>query len=350
MMIRAMLFVDGTWLYVNTPRLGEACGRSDFRLDFGKLPQVLAEQVGERLGCGPVDVVRTHLFGSYATNHDLVDDDAVQRRREFFDMLRESYHYEVETFAINFAGRRLRRAERDPQDTFEPREQCVDVALAASLLYYAAIPDAYDVAIVVAGDGDFKPALCNARRLGKRVAVASIRGSCSPELSDPRDRAQVRDCDVIWLNDLVEELALRYERHQLACESPIHKGPREVWTTFHPRRGQRFFCDDCRREFSRQREEAQREFVGAAAHAEGESYSGAAVGVLLSGMVKRKIADRGFAFIEASDGQDYFFHLTDLEEDLSFDQVYEGLPVDFEVKTPPSLDKAGAAQNVRRRE
>lgn len=349
-MTKAMLFVDGTWLYINTPRLGEAYGRADFRLDFGKLSQVLAEEVGAQLASAPVDVVRTYLFGSYATNHDVSDDEAVQRRREFFDMLRESYHYEVETFPINFQGRRLRRADRDPQDPFEPRERCVDVALAANMLYYAAVPTAYDIAIAVVGDADFKPAFQCVRRLGKRVAIASIRGSCAPDYADPRDRAGVRDFDVIWLNDLLDKLALRYEPHLLQCESPIHKGPREVWTTFHPRRGQRFFCDACRQEFSQQKEDAQREFVSAALPAEGNALARAPVGVLLGGVVKRKIADRGFAFIEAGDGEDYFFHLTDLDGSLSFEEVYEGLGVEFEVKTPPSPDKAGAAQNVRRHE
>ena len=91
------------------------------------------------------------------------------------------------------------------------------------------------------------------RRLGKRVAIASIKGSCSPEFADPRDEARVKDFDIMWLDDLLHRLELKYERHQLACEAPIHKGNRLVWTTFHPRKGQKFFCEECRREFTRQR-------------------------------------------------------------------------------------------------
>ena len=34
----------------------------------------------------------------------------------------------------------------------------MDVALATSLLYYATIPDAYDLAVVVIGDRDYIPA------------------------------------------------------------------------------------------------------------------------------------------------------------------------------------------------
>src|SRR5437762_13632094 len=234
-MAKAMLFIDGTWLYSNVPRLSEAFGRPEFRVDFGKLPAVLAEQVASRINGTQVDVVRTYLFGSYASNYDARDDEAVQRRKDFFSMLSEEYFYEVETYPINFKGRRLKRADRDPEDLFEPREKCVDIALASSMLYFAAVPAAYDIAVAVVGDQDFRPAFQHVRRLGKRVAIASIKGRCSPELSEPRDTGRVPDFDVVWLDDLLHRLELKFERHQLQCEAPAHKGPRGVWTTFHPR-------------------------------------------------------------------------------------------------------------------
>ena len=71
------------------------------------------------------------------------------------------------------------------------------------------------------------------------------------------------------------------------------------------------------------------------------------LGQLLNGLVKKKVTERGFGFIQAA-GKDYFFHLTDLQAGLEFDDIGEGLQVDFEVKKEPSYDKAGAAQNVRR--
>jgi len=352
-MTKVMLFIDGTWLYYNTPRLSEAYGQPDFRLDFGKLPLVLAEELGKQLARPEIDVVRTYLFGSYAANYDARDDDAVQRRRDFFDMLKQEYHYEVEVYPINFMGRRLRRADRDPSDPFEPQEKCVDISLATYMLFFAAVPNSYDIAIAVIGDEDFKPVLQAVRRLGKRVAIASIKGSCAPDLADPRDEARVKDFDVIWLDELLHKLELKYEWHQLQCESPIHKGKREVWTTFHPRKGQRFFCDACRQEFSKQRQEAQREYLNAH-HMEIEGQAvgdeSTRVGVLLTGFVSKRFADRGFGFIETGDGRNYFFHLSDLQGGLSFDEIYEGMPVDFEVKKQPSEDKAGGAQNVRRHE
>lgn len=351
-MAKCMLFIDGTWLYYNTSKLSEAFGQPEFRIDFGKLPNVLAEEVKKTLGGSEVDIVRTYLFGSYASNYDLRDDEAVQRRRDFFDMLKEEYHYEVEVYPINFMGRRLRKADRDPSDPFEPQEKCVDISLATYMLYFAALPTAYDIAIAVIGDQDFIPVLQHVRRLGKRVAIASIKGSCAPEFADPRDEARVKDFDTIWLDDLLSRLELKYEWHQLQCESPIHKGKKEVWTTFHPRKGRKFYCDVCRQEFTKHKQEAQREFINSALENGGFSLplDGPRVGVLLTGLITRRFAERGFGFIEGSDGRNYFFHFTDLQPGLEFDEVQEGLRVDFEVKKEPREDKAGAAQNVRRHE
>jgi cold shock CspA family protein len=339
-MLKAMIFIDGTWLYCNTSRLGAAHGKADFHLDFGKLPNVLAEELSRQTG-QPLDIVRTHLFGSYAANCDPRDDEARQRRLDFFARLKEDYHYEIEVYPINFMGRRLKKSDRDPGDAFEPREKCVDISLASSVLYNAAIPNSYDIAVVVVGDQDFKPVLQNVRRLGRRVALASIRSSCAPDFADPRDEARVKDFDTIWLDDLLERIELRYNPHKLVCESPMHKGEREVWTTFHPRRGQQFFCETCRNEFVRMRHD-QRESMPAT------GFEGITVGMPERGQVIKKVAERGFGFIQASDGRDYFFHLADLVDGLGFDEIVEGMSLSFEIKREPTKEKGGTAQNVRR--
>ncbi|MGE0681439.1 MAG: cold shock domain-containing protein [Candidatus Binatia bacterium] len=350
-MLKIMLFIDGTWLYSNTPKLAEACGKNDFQVDFGRLPKVLAEEVSQQLGEVETHVVRTYLFGSYAANYDLRDDDAVQRRLDFFSMLKEEYHYELETFPVNFKGRRLRRLDRDPRDPFEPKEKCVDIALATAMLYYAAIPYVYDIAIAVIGDQDFKPVLQHVRRLGKRVAIVSIQGSCAPDFADPRDESRVKDFDIIWLEHLLHRLELKYERHQLECQSPIHDGERRVWTTFYPRKGQKFFCDACRAEFANQRQVAQQEFVTAATEPSSayDTNSLGKVGLIFSGVVKKKMTERGFGFIHAeNDDCDYFFHFADLRAGSDFNEIEEGASVEFQVKQEPSTGKAGAAQDVRK--
>lgn len=216
------------------------------------------------------------------------------------------------------------------------------------MLYLAAIPYAYDIGIAVIGDRDFTPMLQNVRRLGKRIAIASIKNSCAPEFADPRDEARVKDFDIIWLDELLHKLELKYERHQRNCESPIHKGNRLVWTTFRPRKGQKFFCDECRREFQRQKIEAQREFVSSQAEPASEIQPAEShlFETQLTGKIKFTVPTKGYGFIVGADGKNYFFHITDLLG-LDFDNLQEGLQVDFEVKKQPSEGKAGAVQNVR---
>lgn len=350
-MLRVMIFIDGTWLYRNLPRLRERYGDEDYRIDYGKLPHVLGETVAAELGTDEVDVVRTYLFGSNASNYDLRDEEAVTTRQEFFVRLKEEFNYEVEVFPVNFRGRRLRKADRDPEDDFEPKEKCVDIALATAMLYFAAIPHAYDIAVAVLGDLDFKPLCQHVRLLGKRVAIASIKGSCAPEFADPRDDAKVKDFPIIWLDDLLHKLELRYERHQLACQSPNHAGDRLVWTTYHPRRGEKFYCPDCMAEFRRQKQEAARQFVSSTVDEQPtEEYSvqEGTSGTTIRGLVSRKLAERGYGFIHGQDNNDYFFHLTDLGADLDFDALEENMKVQFEIRKEPSSGKAGAAMNVRR--
>lgn len=363
-MIKFMLFIDGTWLYSNTSRLVEASGEPGFVLDFGKLPRVLAEEVGRRLGHDEWTVVRTHLFGSYAANVDPRDHEPVERRLNFFAMLRQQHHYEVEAFPIEYRGKRLRRTDRDPGDSFEPKEKCVDIALATSMLFNAAMSNAYDVAIAVLGDQDFKPVLQNVRRLGKRVAIASINGACSGEYTDPADRARVRDVELLWLEDLLPRLARRYDPHWLECQSPTHKGERRVETTYYPKRGERFYCPTCREEFQRQREVAAASGAPAGAGSGGNGGNGgphtatevrvAPIDTMLMGVVRHKRLDKSYGFIMVDgcgeyDGAEYFFHESDIADGTKFAELAEGTVVDFLVKAEPPAGKAPPARDVRRR-
>lgn len=346
-MARVMVFVDGTWLYMNMPRLAETYGKLDYKIDYGLFPKVLGDEVAKQLRMPEVDIVRTHIFGSYPDNYDLRDEEAVLTRLDFLDMLKEEYHYEVETFPINYFGRRLRKEDRDPNDEFEPKEKCVDIALATSMLYFAAIPHAYDIAIAVVGDRDYIPVLQHVRRLGKRVAIASIKGSCAPEYADPLDAARVKDIDIIWLNDILHITELKYERHQLECQSPLHKGDRKVWTTYRPRKGKPFYCYECRKKFAEQKSAAQEEFIATTFKSEvTEEGMLEALKGFHHGYVEKLTRDRGFGFIRSEAGEQYFFHLTDLE-DIEWETIEEGLKVQFSIKKKPEGTKAGAATQVR---
>ena len=59
------------------------------------------------------------------------------------------------------------------------------------------------------------------------------------------------------------------------------------------------------------------------------------------GTVKRLIRDKGFGFVAAADGQEYFFHQSGCAD---FDSIHEGQNVTFETGQGP---KGPRAENVR---
>ncbi|MFZ0217566.1 MAG: cold shock domain-containing protein [Candidatus Dormiibacterota bacterium] len=58
-----------------------------------------------------------------------------------------------------------------------------------------------------------------------------------------------------------------------------------------------------------------------------------------SGTIKKLVSDRGFGFIAAEDGKEYFFHRSGTEAD--FDSLRGGEEVTFEVEASPKGPRAG---------
>ena len=65
---------------------------------------------------------------------------------------------------------------------------------------------------------------------------------------------------------------------------------------------------------------------------------------MATGRVKKVVADRGFGFITAEDGKDYFFHRYGVQASLDFDRLTGGEEVEFDVEQSP---KGPRANNVR---
>jgi cold shock protein len=63
-----------------------------------------------------------------------------------------------------------------------------------------------------------------------------------------------------------------------------------------------------------------------------------------TGTVKKVISDRGFGFITADDGKEYFFHRNSLQSSLDFDRMSGGEKVSFDIEASP---KGPRANNVR---
>lgn len=61
---------------------------------------------------------------------------------------------------------------------------------------------------------------------------------------------------------------------------------------------------------------------------------------MATGTVKKVIADRGFGFITAEDGKDYFFHRSGVDAALDFDRLVGGERVEFQVEPSPKGPRA----------
>ena len=65
---------------------------------------------------------------------------------------------------------------------------------------------------------------------------------------------------------------------------------------------------------------------------------------MTTGTIKKVVSDRGFGFITADDGKEYFFHRNSLDSSLDFDRLTGGEKVEFGIEQSP---KGPRASNVR---
>lgn len=301
-----MVFIDGSWLYRSRLLLQQEYPSPDYKLDYGKIPTVVHNRLCQELDLEPnqIDMIRTHLFGSIPVNVADEDREKIDRQDSFYKLLREKYHYETEVFSIDFGGRAL-SARGGEGDSWVPREKCVDIALASSMLYQAAVPHCYDIGVLVAGDLDYKPLLRKLRMLGKRTMVVGVRGSTCREFLVQDSREQIRDFDVLFLNDYLDELELKMETRKYNCG----RCGRVFYTDYQPRNGQKVFCDDCR----------------------GVTSVATSFGQRFSGRVKVWKQDEGYGFIERPNGADVFIHISQLQEN-GIESLTQGQAIQFEIE------------------
>ncbi len=67
---------------------------------------------------------------------------------------------------------------------------------------------------------------------------------------------------------------------------------------------------------------------------------------MATGTIKKVVSDRGFGFITAEDGKDYFFHRDGLGASLDFDRLTGGESVSFDVEAGPKGDRAVRVQSA----
>lgn len=60
-----------------------------------------------------------------------------------------------------------------------------------------------------------------------------------------------------------------------------------------------------------------------------------------NGTIKKVASDRGFGFIAADDGKEYFFHRSSCDTSIDFDRLNGGEAVTFQVEASPKGPRAG---------
>jgi len=61
---------------------------------------------------------------------------------------------------------------------------------------------------------------------------------------------------------------------------------------------------------------------------------------MATGTIKKLVSERGFGFISASDGKEYFFHRNELQTSSDFDRLIGGERVEFETEVGPKGPQA----------
>ena len=200
--LKVMIFIDGTWLYYSVYErdfdrdvIAQKLGRNwkaDSKPNWSSLPKVACQALlndpksswsaitspSSAQPVRPIEVSRVMVYSSM--HRDTPENSS--RYKMFSEMSKAGFDVSM-------------------LETVGKGEKCVDIQLAVDMLYYATVPDAYDVALLLTGDRDFLPAIVRCRQKGRRVGLVTMRsGSLAFE-----DTANLKDYDTIFLEDYIDE-------------------------------------------------------------------------------------------------------------------------------------------------
>ena len=227
MSLKAMVFIDGAWLYRNRSsifrKLGEANG---CEIDYAKLPRVFCEDVANYLD-EDISLVRTNYFGTLPSARSSFSS---TKQRSFYEFLERSCGYEMELHEVDVGG------ESGHDDTW------IKMALSASLMFNAAMPSAFDIAVLIGDDTDYAPVLRRARLFGRRIQLVTAHAADGTEPAVGTSliwKSRVSDFPPLFIDDHAEEVRLVRETVKRVCK----QCGREEETTW---AGPEFFCSSCR--------------------------------------------------------------------------------------------------------
>lgn len=217
---KAIVFIDGSWLYRCRGALFDRLGEENFEIDYAKLPKVICEDVANTLD-EDVSLVRTMYFGTIPSCRSGFN---TSKQNSFYDFLERTCGYDTHIHEVDVGN----------EDSRSSGNCWVEVSLATNLVYYAALPAVMDVAIVIGDSNNLAPALRRVRSLGKRIQMVGINGAnAAPENS------RICDFKTIYIDDHAADIKLVRERLKRVCK----KCGTEEETTW---AGADFFCSNCR--------------------------------------------------------------------------------------------------------
>lgn len=226
MSVKAMVFIDGGWLYRNRSSLfAKLDTPNGFEIDYGKLPRVICEDAADYLN-EDVSLVRTMYFGTIPSARSGIN---ASKQISFYDFLERSCGYDTHVYDVDIGYGESRGDDAG-----------VKIGLSSAMLFYAAQPGAYDLAVMVSDDPDYASALRTVRRLGKRVMVVGVHPADDPRYaSSVFNKTRVCDFPPMYLDDHAADIRLVRERLVRVCKEC---GCEEETTWAGPD----FFCTKCR--------------------------------------------------------------------------------------------------------
>ena len=227
MSLKAMVFIDGAWLYKSRSTVFAKLGEENFEVDYARLPRLLCEELANAID-EDISLVRTLYFGTIPSARSSF---STGKQRAFYDFLESTCHYETDIHEVEIGG-----GDNLADDAW------ISMSLASAMLYYAALPAVYDVAILVSDDLVYAPLLYAVRQLGKRTQVVSLHladGAPPPFATTLVGRSRVMDFAPIYLDDHAAAMKLVRELRKRICK----QCGREEETTW---AGADFFCSECR--------------------------------------------------------------------------------------------------------
>ncbi|MHC1593964.1 MAG: NYN domain-containing protein [Methanotrichaceae archaeon] len=160
-----MIFIDNSNIF-------RGSRREDQKIDY----QVLTTYLANYLANDPIGAYDLTRVIMYCTLDKSQRADKIEQQTRLYAKFNSFFKFDVKTFDLKL----ITDGNGNIKDKYE---KGVDVALVTDLLLLAS-KNAFDAAIVCAGDADFIRAVEGVKEMGKEIYIASFDESCARSLRD----------------------------------------------------------------------------------------------------------------------------------------------------------------------